>query len=76
MTEQATRNTRESASPDGFWQDVAALMASRFAADDFAGGIGEGIARIGEKLREHFPHQADDTNELSDEISFGDGPGN
>ncbi len=61
---------------DGFWQDVAALMAARFAVDDFAGGIGEGIARIGEKLREHFPYQADDANELSDEISYGDDPGN
>lgn len=55
---------------DGFWQDVAALMAARFAADDFAGGIEAGIARIGEKLREHFPHRDDDANELSDEISF------
>jgi uncharacterized membrane protein len=59
---------------DGFWKDVAALMAARFAADDFAGGVEAGIARIGEKLREHFPYREDDVNELSDDISFGDEP--
>ena len=30
-----------------------------------------GITMAGEKLKEHFPYQSDDVNELSDEISFG-----
>ena len=33
-------------------------------------GIAQGIGLIGEKLREHFPYQSDDVNELSDDISF------
>jgi hypothetical protein len=28
------------------------------------------IAAIGEKLKQHFPYQSNDTNELTDEISF------
>ena len=60
---------------DGFWEDVVAAMASRFAVDRFAEGIEAGVAMIGEKLREHFPYQDDDVNELSDEISYGDDAG-
>jgi len=34
-------------------------------------GLAEGIALIGERLRDHFPHRGDDdVNELSDEISY------
>lgn len=55
---------------DGFWNDTVALMADRFREDDFAGGVCAGIERIGERLRKHFPHQVDDVNELTDEISF------
>jgi len=27
---------------------------------------------VGEKLKKHFPYQAGDVNELTDELSFGD----
>ena len=57
---------------DGFWADVVAAMAESFAEDRFADGIEAGISMIGERLREHFPYQSDDVNELPDEISFGD----
>ena len=58
---------------EGFWDDVVALMQERFRADDFAGGMTAGIRLVGEKLADHFPYagDADDVNELSDEISFG-----
>ncbi len=56
---------------DGFWRDVVDLMAAAFREGRFAEGLEQGIALIGEKLREHFPHRDDDVNELSDEISFG-----
>ena len=55
---------------DGFWDDVVAGMGTRFAAGDFPAGVIDAIGLIGEKLREHFPYQADDVNELPDEISY------
>ena len=55
-----------------FWQEVAALMAGYFAEDRFGEGLAAGIARVGERLAAHFPHRADDVNELPDEISFSD----
>ena len=47
-------------------------MGEHFSQADFAGGLVEGIAMIGEKLKVYFPYQADDVNELSDDISFGE----
>lgn len=60
---------------DGFWADVVAAMVAAFAKDRFVEGLETGIAMIGEKLREHFPHQVDDVNELPDDISYGDEDG-
>jgi uncharacterized membrane protein len=57
--------------PDNFWDDIKEKMKGRFAEEDFAGGLREGILMAGEALKKHFPHQKDDVNELSDEISFG-----
>ena len=60
---------------DDFWTDVVETMAGHFAKDRFAEGIEAGVGLIGEKLREHFPYQDDDVNELPDEISYGDDSG-
>jgi len=57
--------------PDDFWESVKSQMEPLFAEGKFAGGLARGIELAGEKLKEHFPYQSDDTNELSDEISFG-----
>jgi len=57
--------------PDNFWDDIKERMAGHFAEKDFTGGLREGILMAGEALKEQFPHQKDDVNELSDEISFG-----
>jgi len=35
-----------------------------------ADGLCEGILMAGKALQEFFPHQSDDVNELSDEISY------
>lgn len=58
--------------PDDFWEDVKEEMAGHFKKGDFAAGISMGIRRVGEKLKEYFPYQDDDVNELSDDISIGD----
>ena len=54
---------------DGFWNDVKDLMQSRFKENRFADGLEEGIMRCGEKLKNFFPYQSDDTNEIPDNIS-------
>ena len=57
--------------PDGFWDEIKAVMASNFKKDDFVTGLTVGIHMIGEKLKTYFPLMDDDENELSNEISFG-----
>lgn len=57
---------------DGFWKDVVETMRQHFAQDLFGEGVAAGISQIGQKLREHFPYESDDVNELSDEISYED----
>lgn len=56
--------------PPTFWDEVAEGMQQSFREDRFADGIVEAILAIGEKLKEYFPYQSSDVNELSDEISF------
>lgn len=57
-------------SPD-FWDECNALMVQHFKNKQFAEGISAAIAKAGEKLKEFFPYQDDDINELPDDISFG-----
>lgn len=56
--------------PEGFWDAVSDLLQMNFKAGKFTEGLSEGIVLAGEQLKTHFPHRADDVNELSDEISF------
>lgn len=55
---------------EGFWPGIRDLMVSHFREDRFLEGMTAGIALIGERLREHFPHRDDDMNELPDDISY------
>lgn len=56
--------------PAGFWDCVKELLKNEFVAGRFTEGLSEGIKLAGRQLKSHFPHKADDRNELSDEISF------
>lgn len=56
---------------DELWGKAVHAMTARFADNEFAVGISEGVMLIGEALRDHFPYQHDDVNELPDVISFG-----
>ncbi len=58
--------------PENFWEDVKEVMKAYFIKSEFVEGLTRGIAMIGEKLKEFFPYQQDDVNELSDEISMGE----
>ncbi len=55
---------------DGFWNDVKDLMLGYFKEGKFAKGLEQGIQRCGEKLKEFFPYQSDDINEIPDDISY------
>ena len=57
--------------PDNFWDNEKELILSHFKNKEFAKGLELGILEAGKKLKEFFPYQSDDTNELSDEISKG-----
>lgn len=58
--------------PDNFWQDVKDDMRNYFKDDKFADGIISGIEQVGQKLKDFFPYQSDDINELPDDISIGE----
>jgi uncharacterized membrane protein len=57
--------------PADFWDNIRDQMLQHFKKQQFTEGLCKGIEMAGEKLKLHFPYQADDINELSDEISFG-----
>ncbi len=55
-----------------FWHDIKAEMQAHFVKGDFVAGLTTGIHNVGEALKKHFPHKKDDTNELPDDIVFGE----
>lgn len=57
--------------PDNFWNDIRQKMEDHFKNNEFTDGLCKGIEMAGQQLKEHFPYQVDDKNELADEISFG-----
>ena len=58
--------------PEDFWDDVVADMTRHFQKNEMRDGLIKGINRLGEKLAEFFPRQADDVNEISDEFQYDD----
>ena len=56
---------------DDFWDSTKDIMANHFKNGNFKQAIIDGILKAGEQLKTYFPHQADDTNELSNQISKG-----
>jgi uncharacterized membrane protein len=54
----------------GFWDKIKEIMEADFREKRFTEGLAKGILMAGDQLKEHFPYQADDVNELPDEISF------
>ena len=57
--------------PPGFWDAERDLMAGHFREGRFADGICAAVEAVGEKLKGHFPVAEEDSNELSDDISYG-----
>jgi uncharacterized membrane protein len=59
--------------PANFWDNIKNDMLEHFRNSEFTTGLIHGIAMTGKQLKQHFPHEKDDVNELPDEISFGTG---
>lgn len=53
-----------------YWNEEVRILAKALSQGQYAEGIIEAVERIGRKLAEHFPPEADDQNELSNEISY------
>ena len=56
--------------PDNFWDSTKSLMLEQFRQGELCNGLCRGIQEVGRQLKNLFPYQSDDVNELPDEISF------
>ena len=57
--------------PADFWDHIKETMLAHFKRAEFTEGLCQGIGMAGEKLKAHFPLQNDDSNELTNDMSFG-----
>jgi len=57
--------------PETFWNSVRDIVLAKFKNGDYTNGLKLGILEAGNKLKEFFPYQKNDNNELHDSISLG-----
>ncbi len=57
--------------PENFWNKIQEMMTSHFSQGEFTEGLVNGISESGAQLKNYFPYQSNDVNELDDDISFG-----
>lgn len=57
--------------PTDFWDNIKEAMFEHFKKEQFTEGLCKGIEMAGEKLKTNFPLQSNDTNELTNDVSFG-----
>ncbi|HPT14398.1 MAG TPA: TPM domain-containing protein [Bacteroidales bacterium] len=57
---------------ENFWQQIKGILIDNFAKGKFTEGLVISIGKVGLELKKYFPHQRNDVNELSDDLSFGD----
>lgn len=55
--------------PADFWESIKSEVLDEFKKGNHAEGLVKGILHAGEKLKEFFPYDGKDSNELSDQIS-------
>lgn len=58
--------------PEGFWDDAVALLTRHLKFHSPADGICETVKLIGEKLKDYFPADRQELNELSNEVTYDD----
>jgi len=57
--------------PNNFWESIKNAVTSEFSKGNNVEGLVQGILEAGEKLKQFFPYQQEDENELLDDISKG-----
>lgn len=55
-----------------YWDRIKSRMTDHFRENRFTEGLIQAITETGLTLKNHFPRQTNDINELSDDLSFGD----
>lgn len=56
--------------PENFWDEVKNNTIEKFKQRQICEGVCQAVLQAGQQLKQYFPYQKDDVNELSDEISF------
>lgn len=59
--------------PVDFWDQTKLDMLEQFKQGNLVEGIVTGVTKAGEQLKKYFPYLLDDTDELSNDVSFMDG---
>jgi uncharacterized membrane protein len=54
-----------------FWLLERDILRNNFQEKKYVEGLCQVIAQVGAQLENYFPHEADDKNELPDEIIYG-----
>ncbi len=57
--------------PEDFWESTKEIIKMHLAKGELVAGLEAGIAEVGIQLKQFFPYQSDDKNELPNEISYG-----
>lgn len=60
----------DAVTPDDFWDEIKREVLKKFKKGKYAKGMAKGIKMAGKALKQHFPYNEDDINELPDEISW------
>ena len=66
------QNINEKVSSD-YWETTKDNLITAFKKGEYVNGITVAIADVGEKLKAHFPYLSDDTDELANDLSIGEG---
>ena len=56
-----------------YWETTKNQLITAFKKGDYVTGITEAIADVGKKLKVHFPYLSDDKDELTNDLSTGEG---
>jgi uncharacterized membrane protein len=56
--------------PENFWDSIKNIMIEEFKNGNFSDGLCKGIELTGKELKKYFPFNAENVNELPNEISF------
>ena len=56
-----------------YWETTKNQLITAFKKGEYVTGITEAIADVGKKLKVHFPYLSDDKDELTNDLSTGEG---